>query len=221
MLCDSALTQNAFTQESPDFRGLRHVSYLPMGNGWPASEPIHPAGKNAYIFHIGNNAAYKNRMGVLRIFDRIAVNWSGELVMAGDPPTKEMQQFVESKHLKARVKFKVHPEDEELRGLYRGASLFLFPSLVEGYGWPPLEATACGCPVVASGVGALPDILGQEGAVLHAPGDEAAYAASCMELLNDPVRCSELVQHAQRRLATLTLENFGQKLADIYRELAA
>jgi glycosyltransferase involved in cell wall biosynthesis len=221
VVCDSAQTQDVFTQRHPNFSVLQQVIHLPLEAGLPASEFKPAVGDSSYLFHIGHNAAYKNRMGVLRIFDRIAARWPGKLVMAGDPPTEEMRQFVERRDLGARVTFKVHPEDKELWGLYQGASLFLFPSLVEGYGWPPLEAAACGCPVVASMVGALPDILGQEGAVLHAPGDEAGFAASCLELLNDPARCSELVQGAQRRLAALTVEDFGQHLADVYREVAS
>ena len=71
----------------------------------------------------------------------------------------------------------IDPGDDELIGLYRGASLFLFPSLYEGFGWPPLEAMACGCPVVCSTEGSLPEVVGD--AALTAPAaDEAALAGA-------------------------------------------
>jgi glycosyltransferase involved in cell wall biosynthesis len=217
----SAETQNVFTQRQPDFAGVVNVIHSPVTEALPASEPKPPVGDKPYLFHIGHNAAYKNRMGVLRIFERIAAHWPGQLLMAGDTPTREMLQFLHSTNLTTRVAFRVHPSDEELWALYRGASLFLFPSLVEGYGWPPLEAAARGCPVVASAVGALPDVLGQEGAVLLVPGDEAGFAASCLQLLNDPAMAAGLVLHARGKLAALTVEGFGEKLEDIYLELAS
>jgi glycosyltransferase involved in cell wall biosynthesis len=221
VVCVSAATQTVFTQRNPDFLGGKKVIHSPVSDGWQTSAPERPVGDKPYLFHIGHNAAYKNRMGVLRIFERIATHWPGKLLMAGDTPTREMLQFLHSRNLATRVAFKVHPGDEELWALYRGASLFLFPSLVEGYGWPPLEAAASGCPVVAWAVGALPDALGKEGAVLLAPGDEAGFAASCLQLLNDPAMAAGLVRHARGKLAALTVERFGQQLEDIYLELAS
>ncbi len=75
-------------------------------------------------------------------------------------------------------------EDERLREVYALAELFLFPSLYEGFGLPPLEAMACGTPVLASNRGPLPEVLG-DGAVLLDPLDHEAWSREATRLLDD------------------------------------
>jgi glycosyltransferase involved in cell wall biosynthesis len=78
-----------------------------------------------------------------------------------------------------------------LRDLYRGADAFVFPSVCEGFGFPPLEALACGTPVVASSAQCLPEILG-DAAAYAAPRDPAELAAQIEQVLSDPALCDAL-----------------------------
>jgi glycosyltransferase involved in cell wall biosynthesis len=111
------------------------------------------------------------------------------------------------------------PEDK-LPALYRGARAFLFPSRYEGFGLPPLEAMACGTPVVASAMASLPEVVG-EGGILVAPDDVAGLAAALARLLTDDAfyqekRQAALAQAARfswETTARLTLESYAAALA--------
>lgn len=104
---------------------------------------------------------------------------------------------------------------EELVGLYRRASALVFPSLYEGFGQPPLEAMACGCPVACSNAGSLPEVCGTA-ARLFAPDDAAAVAAAVEEVLADPAPWQ---QAGLARAAEFTWARAASAYEDVYREL--
>ncbi len=112
----------------------------------------------------------------------------------------------------AFVEYVENPDDESLRRLYGGAAVFLFPSRYEGYGLPPLEAMAGGCPVVATRVGAVPDFcLDDVSGLLVAPGDVDAMASAVVALLADSARRERLGEEGRSRaqlfdLSRATLE---------------
>ena len=83
------------------------------------------------------------------------------------------------------VEWRAHVDANELATLMQRASALVFPSLYEGFGLPPLEAMACGCPVACSDAGALPEVVG-DAARLFDPRDPAAIAASVLDVLEDP-----------------------------------
>jgi glycosyltransferase involved in cell wall biosynthesis len=169
-----------------------------------------------YILHLGNNAAYKNREGVLRVFALVAPQSPARLVLAGPPPTESMRRLADSLGIAARVEWRTEVGDGELQDLYRSAGVLLFPSLYEGFGWPPLEAMACGCPVVCSNAASLPEVVG-EAALLAGPNDHAALAQHCLEVLSRPEVRAELVRRGYENLKRFTLERFAAGLLDAYR----
>jgi glycosyltransferase involved in cell wall biosynthesis len=106
-----------------------------------------------FLLHVGGNQWYKNRLGVLRIFSTLR-NLTGSqtltLVMVGKPWTAEMRQFILENRMTDVTLELTAVADEDLRALYSTATMMLFPSLQEGFGWPIVEAQACGCPVATS-----------------------------------------------------------------------
>ena len=117
-----------------------------------------------YILHVGANHWYKNRLVVLKIFNQILPLYKVStlhLIMVGQPLTFEMNQFIKINHLTQNVIELVEVSSEELRAIYSNAIALLFPSLQEGFGWPIIEAQACGCPVFASNRPPLNEIGGQ------------------------------------------------------------
>lgn len=98
-----------------------------------------------------------------------------------------------------RVRWLGYVSDAELRALYDGALGFVFPSLYEGFGIPPLEAMACGCPVLASSAQPMPEVCG-DGALYFAPDDPAALAALMLRLAREPALRADLVAHGGARV---------------------
>jgi glycosyltransferase involved in cell wall biosynthesis len=141
---------------------------------------------DAFVLHVGGNQWYKNRLGVLRIYARLLAG-GGEvppLLLVGEPLTAEMESFVRDRGLEEKV-FRVQGCcSEELRAFYSLANALLFPSLAEGFGWPVVEAQACGCPVVCSSVSPFPEVSGG-GACLCDPGDEQGFADAIQRLKDD------------------------------------
>jgi len=123
-----------------------------------------PDGKTPYILFTGRIVRMKNITGILQAFRIIKDRIPHTLVIAGYGRRSDTRE-VEREHpalsdIKHRVLFKGHVTTEEMHELMRGAAALVFPSLYEGFGLPPIEAMACGCPVVVSNVASLPEICG-------------------------------------------------------------
>jgi glycosyltransferase involved in cell wall biosynthesis len=104
--------------------------------------------------------------------------------------------------------------------LLREATVFAYPSLYEGFGFPPLEAMVAGVPVVATTAGALPEVIG-DGAELVAPGDADALAAAIDRLLVDDGARADLLARGRHRVEEFSWEECAAGLAALYRDAAA
>lgn len=112
-----------------------------------------PDDVGACFMHIGINIWYKNRMGVLDIFREWSVRYPDppmHLLMIGPPPTEEMKARVREWGMEPVVHWVSGLSNEEVRAAYSLAQALIFPSFLEGFGWPLIEAMACGCPVFVS-----------------------------------------------------------------------
>lgn len=186
--------------------------------GTPASWQERRYGEHPYVLHVGNNAFYKNRAGVLRIFARIRKTLKLKLRLAGPPPTPELLTMAHQLDLAEDVEFIVDPDSRSLVPLYSRACVFLFPSLYEGFGWPPLEAMSCGCPVVCSNAASLPEVTG-DAALCCPPGDEKQMADHCLAILNDDQLAKRLMEKGFARARCFSLERMGNQLLGVYMNL--
>jgi len=109
--------------------------------------------------------------------------------------------------------------DEALPALYSGADAFFFPSLYEGFGLPVLEAMACGCPVVCSDGGALPEVAGDAAWVVSA-ADEGAWADAIGRVLDSPDLREELAAKGAERARMFSWRDTAERTAEVYREVA-
>ncbi len=156
-----------------------------------------------YVLVVGSNLRRKNREAAIRALADIAASWHGRIVFAGHAPSDELKSLAAQLGVADRVIEVANPSNELLEALYNGALALLFPSRFEGFGWPIIEAQACGCPVICSGVEPLPEVAGK-GAILCDPDDHAAFGRAILEVAGNRPRRDEL--------ARLGLEN-----ADGYR----
>ena len=142
-----------------------------------------------YLFHIGSNAWYKNRPAVVRIFaalKRSPAFGQASLVMAGEPWSPELRALVAASGQAAHI-YELHGvTNEELRALYSGASALLFPSREEGFGWPILEAQACGCPVITTNHAPMTEVAGGAAILVDPDEPEAAAAIILREMPRSP-----------------------------------
>jgi len=110
--------------------------------------------------------------------------------------------------------------DDDLPALYSLAECFVFPSLYEGFGLPPLEALACGTPVVTANTSSLPEVVGAAALTVD-PYDVAALAHALQRVLEDKALRQELVAQGLARARQFTWETAAQKLLAVYQRTAA
>src|SRR5262249_508853 len=103
--------------------------------------------------------------------------------------------------------------------VYNAIDALLFPSWYEGFGWPPLEAMACGVPVVASNAGSIPEIVGN-GGYLCAPDDVDSLTAHLREVLEDGAGRGYAVEKGGQRAGQFTWERNLERVCDVYNALA-
>jgi glycosyltransferase involved in cell wall biosynthesis len=111
-------------------------------------------------------------------------------------------------------------DGERLVRLYQGAWAFAYPSLYEGFGLPPLEAMACGVPVVATTAASLPEVVGDAG-LLVPPGSAESLAAALVRLWTEPQRAAELAQRGLERARRFTWDAAAAGLEEVFREALA
>lgn len=105
-----------------------------------------------YVLHVGGNAFYKNKLGVLEIYDQWAKDYNANvpLILIGEPPNAEMIAFKEKSLVSKSIYFISNIDDFHLQQFYQGATVMVFPSFYEGFGWPIVEAMASGSLVITT-----------------------------------------------------------------------
>jgi glycosyltransferase involved in cell wall biosynthesis len=150
--------------------------------------------ESPYALAVGTLQPRKNLPAALAAFERAAAEGVAHtLVVAGARGWRDEAavEMLRQSRLRDRIRVLGRVTDEELVELYRGADCLVFPSLYEGFGFPALEAMACGAPVVCADRTSLPEVAG-DAAVLIDPGDTAAFASALVEVLSSPTRREEL-----------------------------
>lgn len=159
-----------------------------------------------FVLHVGTIEPRKDVAGLVRVCSRLQV----PLVLAGARQT-DVQAG-------SGVLFLGHVPTDDLPGLYGAASVVAYPSRYEGFGLPPIEAMACGAPVVATAVGALPEIVGPEVPLVD-PGDPAALAEALDAVLRDPVFANRVASAGSQAVSELSWERTAGATLDVYRSL--
>jgi len=116
-----------------------------------------------YIMHIGGNQYYKNRSGVIEIYEEFRLNntYSIPLLLIGQKPSKNLLDTYNNSNFKKDIYFILSLGDEYINYAYSGATCLLFPSLDEGFGWPIAEALASGCIVITTNSAPMNEVAGE------------------------------------------------------------
>jgi len=174
-----------------------------------------------FILYTGNIKPHKN---VDRLIEAYAIlRQRGyehvKLLIIGEEISRfpALRRLVHRHQLHGHVRFFGFVPDATLSVLYRLASVFVFPSLYEGFGLPPLEAMATGVPVITSNVSSLPEVVG-DAALLIDPLDPGAIADAMARVLSEPALRAELVRRGYERAKVFSWSRAAARIREVYVE---
>jgi glycosyltransferase involved in cell wall biosynthesis len=177
-----------------------------------------------FVLYAGNVKPHKNLDRLIDAFHLVRRRGLDrlKLVMIGDDISKyaALRRAVHQHQLHKYVRFLGYMPEGTLAALYRLASVFVFPSLYEGFGLPPLEAMASGTPVVTSNVSSLPEVAG-DAAVLVDPYDPAAIADGICRVLSDEALAADMRARGLARARQFSWETSVRRVREIYGEALA
>ncbi len=176
--------------------------------------------KHPYILFVGFLEPRKNLQRLLHAFKRIKDKIDHCLVIVGGEGWwyEKTYALVKDYGLENRVIFTGYVENEELFYLYKGAEIFAFPSLYEGFGIAPLEAINCGTPVLASDNTSLPEVTG-DAAVYVDPHDTDDIAEKLLDVLTSPGKMKTLRANCERQRQKFDWNVTAQKTLEILRDV--
>ena len=202
--------------------GHEPMSASPSAAPGPPAGVVLPEGTRRYVLALGTVEPRKDLPGLVRAFDRLAGDLGDvALVVAGAPGWGDdaLERAVTESPWSDRIVRLGYVDDDRHRVILAGASVLAYPSVYEGFGFPPLEAMAAGVPVVATAVGAIPEVAG-DGALLVAPGDVEALAAALTDVLGNAAARDALIERGRERAELFTWTSCGRGLAALYSEAA-
>jgi glycosyltransferase involved in cell wall biosynthesis len=177
-------------------------------------------GTGPLMLHIGRTF-YKNISGVLRVLKVLRDRgFDVRLVRVGRALTGEDRAVAERLQLGAALVELGAIPDSDIPALYNAVDLLLFPSLYEGFGWPPLEAMASGTPVVCSRAGSLDEVVG-DAALTAEPEDIEALAWHAASVLTEANLRSSLIARGLVHAAQFTWDRAATRIIDLYRDVVA
>lgn len=174
-----------------------------------------------YLLHIGTLNPRKNLQFLIKVFSQVVNNLPDfQLVITGKKGWYYQGLFDQVKNLglEDKVIFTGYIKDIDKPIFYQGATLFVFPSLYEGFGLPPLEAMSCGCPVISSNTSSLPEVIGNAG-ILLSPNDELSWVRSIKMILEDKKLQKNLAKQGLEQAAKFSWSRTAQETLRVYEEL--
>ncbi len=201
------------------------ITVIPHGVGEPFSPNGATADRDDFVLAVSDLYIQKNLKNLLRAFAHLGrTRPATTLKIAGRPLDvayyADLRQMVVDEGLRDRVQFLGHVPPEDLAALYRRCAVFVFPSTVETFGNPLVEAMACGAPIASSRAAAMPEVLG-DAAVYFDPGDVAGMAGAMDKLLADPELGRSLGQRAAARARAFSWSRTAARTLDVIREVVA
>lgn len=185
------------------------------GAGSPVGVGLRP-----YLLYVGSRGGYKNFGALLRAFASSAYLRDGFSIQCfgGGPLVTEERDLLRELGLSELHVRQVGGDDAMLGAMYMGATAFVYPSLYEGFGIPPLEAMSLGCPVICSNATSIPEVVGDAGEYFD-PADPEAIRDAIERVLQSNDRRRELVAKGHARRGLFSWERCASETLDVYRSI--
>jgi glycosyltransferase involved in cell wall biosynthesis len=194
--------------------GCDVFSMLPSGDAKPRSF------NRPFLLYVGSRRGYKNFEGMLRaisINNDLKRNFDVVAFGGGQFTSKENELILRLGFAENSVR-QIGGDDNLLARLYLDARAFVYPSIYEGFGLPPLEAMAHGCPVVTSNSSSLPEVVGDAGAYFN-PWDDDAQSQAIASVVFDEQLRSKLISSGSSRVAAFTWDRCAQETQAVYQKV--
>jgi glycosyltransferase involved in cell wall biosynthesis len=206
---------------------VRVVPYAPRRCFRPVSSNLSTAVRtrlaieDQFVLYVGTLEPRKNVITLVRALETFhnSNRDRPQLVLAGKTGwlNNEFFEYLKHSNMRDRIILTGYLSDDDLAALYSSCSLMVFPAIYEGAGLPPIEAMACGAPVISTNTPAISEMTGN-GARLFTPEDHKQLADQISELLHDDVARRELAERGRARASQFTWENTAKLTHDIYNE---
>ncbi len=174
---------------------------------------------DGYLLFVGNIEPRKNLLALVDAYDRLRrrTPFSPRLVLAGTAGWKNqaLYQAVAASAFSADIRFLGHVPDADLPALMNGALALVYPSLYEGFGLPPLEAMACGTPVITSNRSSLPEVVGDAALMVDA-GDRSGLAEAMARVVAEPSLREDLRERGLRQVRRFSWDETARMTLQVY-----
>jgi glycosyltransferase involved in cell wall biosynthesis len=223
----SIITISEFTrQEIIKYTGIRgeliNAIHLGVDQFWSSVDGPSPPRARPYFLFVGNVKPHKNIAGLLRAFEQLMPVLDHELLIVGRREgfvTGDAQVGALAERLGPLVSFTGYISDSELRQLIAGATALVLPSFYEGFGLPPLEAMAVGCPTIVSQVASLPEVCGTASLYCD-PLDPQSIARQMARVAKEPGLREQIVAAGKAHAAKFQWEATARAHVKILQKLA-
>lgn len=175
-----------------------------------------------YILHVGIDKPHKNVKRLIEAFALFLNKTKSDyrLVLIGpkEPINPDLKKVICDHKLESKIIFPGYLPQSEISSFYTNADLFVFPSLYEGFGLPPLEAMSTGIPVIASNTSSLPEVLG-DAALLIDPTNVESIAQGMENLLTDSSLRLQLIEKGKKRITEFSWKESAGQTQEVYRKV--
>lgn len=217
IICISENTKKDLLERYPLPEERVSVTHLASEIDASLSHGPEPVPDPPYFIYVGARAGYKNFGGLLAAFARVSsLRRELRLCVVGPPFAAAEERAVAEAGLAGRVEHYGQVSDTHLAKLYRCSVAFVYPSLYEGFGIPPVEAMACGAAVIASNSSSLPEVIGDAG-LLFDPTSTDELADLLLLLADSPSERERLVARGRERSRAFSWERTAAQTLAVYR----
>ncbi|MGL1890179.1 MAG: glycosyltransferase family 4 protein [Spirochaetaceae bacterium] len=206
---DISITYNAVNKA---FKQLEGTSY-------PANKKFNTGDK--FVFHISKCSHRKNPEGIIKAFKLFSNSYADyKLILAGSGWNSEyVTNLLKENSIEDKVIFPGFVAEQEVVELLNSATMFIFPSFAEGFGIPNVEAMSCGCPVITTGVFALPEVVQDAALIVEDPEDYKTIADKMKQIIEEPLVKEELIKKGLKRCQDFSWKDSSKHILNTYSEL--
>lgn len=203
------------------WEGVGEEFFRPVEAGQLGRAAAFASAPEPYFLWTGSLNPRKNMARVVRAFEQVATTLPHHLVLVGGLgwDAHGTLQTVENSPFRSRIHLPGRVSDEELRGFYQHAAGFIYPSLMEGFGLPILEAMASGCPVITSDRSSMSEVAGPA-AVLANPENVEALAEALRQVASEDALANRLRTEGRNRAATFQWDTCAASVMEVYQAIA-